>query len=86
MIKHSMHTYSTGREHRLVFTPDIPCGPADVVCRVYPPGERRATEFNLDPLDCSFEMYYKFRNLGDYIMVISVAGEVTNILKAVVAT
>jgi len=84
MIKHSMQTYSTGREHRLVFTPDAPCDSDAVVCRVYPPGERRAKEFNLDPLDCSFEFYYQFRNLGDYVMVIAVAGEVTNILKAVV--
>jgi hypothetical protein len=84
MIKHSVRAYSTGREHRLVYVPDTPVtGP--VQCRVYCPGDSRCTEtHDLAPVDAVYEFYYKFRHLGDYLLMLNVDGTVTQCLKAVV--
>lgn len=84
-MKFAVHKYTSGRKHRLIYTPDIP-GVTDVVCRVYPPGGTMATSYQLDPIDAVFEFEYQFKQLGDYLLVLEVDGVAMNVLKAVVPT
>jgi len=84
MIQHSVRAYSTGRQHRLVYVPEVP-GTYDVKCRVLCPGDTRCAETHeLKPVDAVYELYYQFRQLGDYIMILVVDGDVKRTLKAVV--
>jgi len=86
MINHSVQHYSTGRKHRLVFTPDaVSPGSSDIYCRVYCPESNCNPEIlQLKPIDAVYECYYQFRYVGDYLLLLMVDGELIFMLKAVV--
>jgi len=48
------------------------------------PESRCAETHELKPVDAVYELYYQFRQLGDYVMILVVDGDVKRTLKAVV--